>query len=205
MTILVLDIGTSGVRAAIVGPDATILHERSHEFLPDTPFDGLVEFDAVAYADLAIELARDVLTWDGLATHGEVEAIGISNQRASTVVWDRETGQPVAPAQSWQDLRTIGDCLALQAEGLFIAPNQPATKAANIWNGVDPDRTRDLCIGTPDSWMVWRLTEGASHITDASNAAISSRVRRPVKCVDVPTTPTAPTESSGSVKASSPE
>jgi len=173
MTILVLDIGTSGVRAAIVGTDATILHERSHEFLPDTPFDGLVEFDAVAYADLAIELARDVLTWDGLATHGEVEAIGISNQRASTVVWDRETGEPVAPAQSWQDLRTIGDCLALQAEGLFIAPNQPATKAANIWNGVDPDRTSDLCIGTPDSWMVWRLTEGASHITDASNAAIS--------------------------------
>ena len=168
MTILVLDIGTSGVRAAIVGPDATILAERSHEFLPDTPFDGLVEFDAAAYADLAIRLATDVL-----AEHGPVEAIGISNQRASTIVWDRATGEPVAPAQSWQDLRTIGDCLMLQAEGVFIAPNQPATKAANIWNSVDPDRERDLCVGTPDTWLVWCLTEGASHITDASNAAIS--------------------------------
>ena len=173
MTILVLDIGTSGVRAAIVGPDATILHERAHEFLPDTPFDGLVEFDAVAYADLAISLATEVLAWEGLATHGAVEAIGISNQRASTVVWDRATGIPVAPAQSWQDLRTIGDCLALQADGYRVAPNQAATKAASIWNSVDPDRTRDLCVGTPDTWMVWRLTDGASHITDASNAAIS--------------------------------
>lgn len=173
MTILVLDIGTSGVRAAIVGPDATILHERSHEFLPDTPFDGLVEYDAVAYVDLTLDLARDVLRWDGLAEHGAVEAIGISNQRATAIVWDRATGEPVAPAQSWQDLRTIGDCLALQAEGLFIAPNQPATKIANIWNGVDPDRARDLCAGTPDTWLVWRLTDGAAHVTDASNAAIS--------------------------------
>ncbi|MFN8053645.1 MAG: FGGY-family carbohydrate kinase [Acidimicrobiales bacterium] len=173
MTILVLDIGTSGVRAAIVGADATILRERSGEFLPDTPFDGLVEFDAVAYADLAIDLARRVLADNGEAGGEPVAAIGISNQRASTIVWDRATGEPVAPAQSWQDLRTIGDCLVLQAEGLFIAPNQPATKAANIWNGVDPDRERDLCVGTPDTWLVWRLTEGAEHITDASNAAIS--------------------------------
>lgn len=168
MTILVLDIGTSGVRAAIVGEDATILHEESAEYLPDTPFDGLVEFDAVGYADLAISLGRSVL-----AAHGPVEAIGISNQRASTIVWDRATGEPVAPAQSWQDLRTIGDCLGLQAHGLFIAPNQPATKAANIWNSVDPERGRDLCVGTPDTWLVWRLTHGQSHITDVSNAAIS--------------------------------
>ncbi len=173
MTILVLDLGTSGVRAAIVGPDATILDERASEFLPDTPFDGLVEFDAVAYADLAVRLGIEVLATFDEARHGAVQAIGISNQRASTVVWDRATGDPVAPAQSWQDLRTIGDCLGLQTHGLFIAPNQAATKAANIWNTVDPDRTRDLCVGTPDSWIVWRLTEGRRHITDATNAAIS--------------------------------
>lgn len=168
MSILVLDIGTSGVRAAIVAGDARIALERSQEFLPDTPFDGLVEFDAAAYADVAIELARQVL-----AEHGRVDAIGISNQRASTIVWDRATGEPVAPAQSWQDLRTIGDCLALRADGVTVAPNQPATKARNIWDAVDPDRSRDLCVGTPDTWLIWRLTGGAAHVTDASNAAVS--------------------------------
>lgn len=168
MSILVLDIGTSGVRAAIVGPDARIGLERSQEFLPDTPFDGLVEFDATAYADLAIDLARQVLV-----AHGPVDAIGISNQRASTILWDRATGEPVAPAQSWQDLRTIGDCLTLRADGVLVAPNQPATKAKNIWDSVDPDRTRDLCVGTPESWLIWRLTDGAAHVTDASNAAVS--------------------------------
>ena len=158
MTILVLDIGTSGVRACVVGSDATIVRERSQEFLPDTPFDGLVEFDAVAYVELTLELARTVLADHAAAGELPVQAIGISNQRASAIVWDRATGVPVAPAQSWQDLRTIGDCLVLQGEGLRIAPNQTATKASNIWNTVDPDRTRDLCIGTPDSWLIWCLT-----------------------------------------------
>ena len=69
MTILVLDIGTSGVRACVVGADATIVRERSQEFLPDTPFDGLVEFDAVAYVELTLELARAVL-----ADHGNMSA-----------------------------------------------------------------------------------------------------------------------------------
>ena len=88
-------------------------------------------------------------------------------------MWDRQTGEPVAPAQGWQDLRTIGECLALMAEGHPVAPNQSATKAADIWNAVDPDRTRDLCIGTPDTWLIWCLTEGRSHLTDASNSAVT--------------------------------
>ncbi|MCB1285761.1 MAG: FGGY-family carbohydrate kinase [Microthrixaceae bacterium] len=174
--ILVLDIGTSGVRSAVVDETATIVVERFAEFLPDTPFDGIVEYDAVAYNALAISVARDVLE-DYRQTPGvtdpEIDAIGISNQRASTVVWDRHTGVPVAPAQSWQDLRTIGDCLALQAAGHWTAPNQSITKAANIWNSVDPERERDLCIGTPDSWLVWSLTEGAAHITEPTNVALT--------------------------------
>ena len=174
--ILVLDIGTSGVRSAVVDETATIVVERFAEFLPDTPFDGIVEYDAVAYNALAISVARDVLE-DYRQTPGvtdpEIDAIGISNQRASTVVWDRHTGVPVAPAQSWQDLRTIGDCLALQAAGHWTAPNQSITKAANIWNSVDPERERDLCVGTPDSWLVWSLTEGAAHITEPTNVALT--------------------------------
>ena len=168
MSILVLDIGTSGVRAAMVDAPARITHELHEEFLPDTPADGLVEFDAAAYAATTLRLARQLL-----AEAGPAEALGISSQRASTIVWDRATGEPVAPALGWQDLRTLGACLVWQAEGLRFAPNQTATKAAHLCMLADPDGTRDLCIGTPDSWLVWCLTGGALHVTDASNAAVT--------------------------------
>ncbi len=167
MGILVIDLGTSGVRASIVHADGTVTNETSRQTLPDTPEQGLVEFDAREYADAALECARKTLS-----DYGPVEAVGIANQRATTVVWDRATGEPVAPAQGWQDLRTVGDCLVMAAEGFPSAPNQSATKLANILNSVDPDRRRDLCFGTPDSWLIWNLTEGAHHVTDLSNAAI---------------------------------
>ncbi len=173
MTILVIDAGTSGIRAVAVSPDGEVTHERFAEVLPDSPAAGLVEFDADAYADVALDLAAQVL-----AETGPVEGLGISTQRASTVVWDRATGRPVAPAQGWQDLRTVGDCLALAADGLRLAPNQSATKLANILDAVDPDRSADLCFGTPDSWLIWRLTGGAVHVTDASNAAVTGLMRR---------------------------
>lgn len=172
MSILVIDAGTSGIRALVVRPDATVAVEASAEMLPDTPFDGLVEFDADAYAATALDLARRVL-----AEYGPVDAVGLSTQRASAVVWDRATGRAVAPAQSWQDLRTVGDCLVLAAEGLRLAPNLTATKVPNIWDSVDPDRVRDLCVGTPDAWLVWHLTEGAVHATDLSNAAVTGLTR----------------------------
>ena len=168
MSILVIDAGTSGIRAAIVQPDGTLTADYHAEALPLSPAPGLVEFDAAVYADTAIELATTALVH-----HGTVEGVGISNQRASTVVWDRNTGEPVAAAQGWQDLRTVGDCLVLAAEGFRFAPNQSATKLANILDIVDPDRDRDLCFGTPDSWLIWRLTAGAVHVTDASNAWVT--------------------------------
>lgn len=167
MSILVIDLGTSSVRAAVVHGDARVTHERSVATLPDSPGAGLVEFDARAYIDTALECARAVLS-----EHGTVEAVGITNQRASTVVWDRGTGEPVAPAQGWQDLRTVGNCLVLGAEGMPMAPNQAATKIADILDTVDPERTRDLCFGTLDSWLVWELTEGLHHVSDLSNAAV---------------------------------
>lgn len=168
MGVLVMDIGTSAVRAAVVEPGGVVTHERYVECLPDSPSAGLVEFDADAYAETALEAARAVLS-----EVGSVNGVGISTQRATCIVWDRTTGRAVAPAQGWQDLRTLGDCLVLAADGLRFAPNQTATKARNILDAVDPERTRDLCVGTPDAWLVWKLTEGRVHATDATNAAVT--------------------------------
>jgi glycerol kinase len=166
--VLVIDIGTSSVRAGVVGPDGSVAHVHAAATLPDSPAPGLVEFDALALADAAMDCARRTL-----ADAGAVSAVGITNQRASTVVWDRATGEPVAPGLGWQDLRTVGDCLVLQAEGIRIAPNLSATKIRHLLDAVDPDRGRDLCAGTVDAWITWRLTGGVVHVSDASNAALT--------------------------------
>jgi len=169
--ILVIDVGTSSTRAAIVDESARVTHEHNRHVLPDTPAAGLVEFDARVLADAALELARAVL-----AEAGPVDGVGITNQRASTVVWDRATGEPVAPALGWQDLRTVGDCLVLQADGFRFAPNQSATKVKHLLDLHDPDRSRDLCVGTVDSWLIWNLSQGESHVTDLGNAGVTGLV-----------------------------
>jgi glycerol kinase len=102
-----------------------------------------------------------------------VAAVGIANQRASTVVWDRVTGEPVGPGVGWQDLRTAAMCVALQDEGLRLAPNESATKLAFLLDMADPDRSRDLCFGTVDAWMAWTLSAGTLHVTDPSNAGLT--------------------------------
>jgi glycerol kinase len=168
MSILVIDVGTSGVRAAVVRPDASVTAEHRVEVLPSTPAPGLVEFDPGAMANAALDVARR-----SLAEGGPVEGVGITNQRASTVVWDRATGEPVGPGLGWQDLRTVGDCLVIQAEGLRLAPNQSATKARHLLDLADPGRERDLCVGTVDSWLLWNLTEGQVHATDTTNAGLT--------------------------------
>jgi glycerol kinase len=169
MSILVVDIGTSGLRAAIVRPDATVAEVRYRALPPDTPFPGLVEFDASAMADAVLEVANQALD-----AGGPVDAVGITNQRASTIVWDRATGTPIAPAIGWQDLRTVFDCLTLASEhGIRLAPNQSATKLAAILDAQDPDRSRELCFGTVDTWVAWTLSGGELHVTDTSNAAVT--------------------------------
>ncbi len=136
--------------------------------LPSSPAPGLVEFDAAAMAAAALDVARAALA-DG----GPVAAVGIANQRASTVVWDRASGVPVGPGIGWQDLRTVGTCLVLQGEGIRLAPNASATKAQYLLDTYDPDRARDLCIGTVDTWIAWTLSGGEAHITDPTNAALT--------------------------------
>jgi glycerol kinase len=171
MSILVVDVGTSSVRAAVVRPDGTFDAVHRQATLPDTPFPGLVEFDATVLATAAMDVAAAAL-----AGGGPVDAVGVTNQRASTIVWDRATGVPVAPGLGWQDLRTVGTCLELQGEGFRLAPNASATKLAAILDQVDPDRELDLCFGTVDTWIVWHLTGGTVHVTDLSNAAVTGLV-----------------------------
>lgn len=168
--VLVVDVGTSGVRAAIADPAGALcaLHHRS--LPPSTPSPGLVEVDASAMADAVVEVAAAALR-----EHGRpVDGVGITAQRATTIVWERSTGRPVAPGLGWQDLRTVFDCITARTDhGLALAPNQSATKLAWLLDNVPGARERDLCFGTVDTWVAWVLSGGAVHVTDVSNAAIT--------------------------------
>ena len=177
--LLVVDVGSSSVRAAVVRPDATVDCARHAPLDTGTPAPGLAELDAVRLATTVLELAEAVL-----AEAGPVDGVGVANQRATAVVWERATGAPAAPAIGWQDLRTVGTCLALQADGIRLAPNMTATKVAAILDAVDPhrERARELCAGTIDSWVAWTLAGGPAgpgggvHVTDPSNAAVTGLV-----------------------------
>ena len=169
MSVLVIDVGTSGLRAAVARPDGQLAALHHVPFPPSTPFAGLVEFDAGAMAQAVLGVATAAL-----AEAGPVQAVGITAQRASTIVWDRATGEPVGPGLGWQDLRTVIDCIVAKSEhGLALAPNQSATKVAWLLNQFDPNRERDLCFGTVDTWVAWVLSGGTVHVTDHSNAAVT--------------------------------
>ena len=173
MSVLVIDVGTSGLRAAVVRADGSVdgLHHRP--FPPQSPFPGLVEFDAFAMSTAVLEVAHAAL-----ADAGPVTSVGVTAQRASTIVWDRSTGEPIGPGLGWQDLRTVIQCIMAKAEhGLALAPNQSATKIAWLLDNVPGARDRDLCFGTVDTWIAWVLTGGRSHVTDRSNAAVTGLMR----------------------------
>jgi glycerol kinase len=168
--ILSLDVGTTSIRAAIVDDQLRIRSIARRPFPPSTPFPGLVEFDATELVRLVVDA-----TAEATAGAGEpVSAVGITNQRASTIVWDRATGEPIAPALGWQDLRTVGECITARAEhDLTLAPNQSATKLGWILANTPGVADRDLAFGTVDTWLAWRLSGGEVHVTDPSNAAIT--------------------------------
>lgn len=167
MTVLVVDAGTSGVRSVAIRPDGSVAAEVHAEVLPSSPAPGLVELDATATADAAVQTALAVLE-----DVGPVEAVGITNQRASTIAWDARSGRPVGPGIGWQDLRTVGRCLGLQGEGVRIAPNASATKAEWLVQHSDLPEEH-LRIGTVDTWLAWVLSQGSSHVTDATNALVT--------------------------------
>jgi glycerol kinase len=168
MSILVVDVGTSSVRASIVRPDATVDHVQRRPLPPTVPMPGLVEFDPAAMATAVLETARQALD-----AGGPVDAIGITSQRASAIAWDANTSQPLGPGLGWQDLRTVGTCLELQAEGIRFSPSESATKFAWLLDQLPPEQRENAKLGTVDSWIAWILSGGRMHITDSSNAGVT--------------------------------
>ena len=129
MSILVVDIGTSGLRAGVVRNDGSLNFLNYEACRPSTPAPGLVEFDAQQMADAVLRVCNQTIEQSKLTD--TIDAVGITNQRASTVIWSKSTGKPFGQAIGWQDLRTVGECMAAAAEhGIKLAPNQTATKAA---------------------------------------------------------------------------
>lgn len=172
MKSLVIDVGTSGLRAAIVSDDASVSHLAYEEFAPRSPAGGLVEFDASAMWDAVLRVATAAMNGTS------VDSVGITNQRASTIVWRASTGQPIGPALGWQDLRTVGDCIGYRMQhNLAFAPNQTATKAVWMLNNYIADvgerASDDIRIGTVDTWLTWKLTNGQSFVTDTTNAGVT--------------------------------
>ena len=178
--VLAIDQGTSSSRAVRFDADLRVLHTAQQEFEQIYPHPGWVEHDPEAiWASVEATLA-------GVAQEGErVDAIGITNQRETTLLWDRRTGECVYNAIVWQDRRTAEDCRRLRAAGveddvsartgLRLDPYFSATKLAWILEHVDGARRRadagELAFGTVDSFLLWRLTGGRTHATDATNAS----------------------------------
>ncbi len=182
--ILALDQGTTSSRAIVFDADAVQVSVAQREFAQHFPADGWVEHDADDIFDSTLAVARDAIVQAGL-TVSEIAAIGITNQRETTLVWDRRTGQPVHRAIVWQDRRTAEYCDRLEGEGfgdavtastgLLLDPYFSATKVAWLLDNVDGCRAAaergELAFGTVDTWLMWRLTGGRVHRTDATNAS----------------------------------
>lgn len=164
----VVDVGSTSIRVSAVDDDGNIKRSVRAPVRADMPSEGFVEHDAFALASDTISLANQLIS-----EVGAVDAIGITNQRATTVVWDRVSGEPAGPAVSWRDLRTIGTCLMLREQGIWLPPSASATKLSFLLEMADPDRTRDLCFGTLDTWLAWCLSNRTVHATDATNAAVT--------------------------------
>ena len=182
--ILALDQGTSSSRAMLFDEEGTPVATEQREFPQIYPQAGWVEHDPEAIWSSQLEAAQDVLRKSGVAPE-QVAAVGITNQRETTIVWERATGKPIANAIVWQCRRTAEQCDELRRQGLepFIRERTglvldayfSATKLRWLLDHV-PDAQRraeagDLCFGTVDSWLIYRLTGGRVHATDASNAS----------------------------------
>lgn len=174
---LVVDVGTTGLRASVVDDSLDIVTFEHRSCPPTSPAPGLVEFDAAEMAAKALDAARAALASFG----GPVDAVGITNQRASVVVWDRATGEPIGPGLGWQDLRTVMECIMAKAEhGWPLAPNQSATKLQWLLANTPGAGDRDLCAGTIDSWIAWTLSNGDLHVSDHTNASATTTGLRAV-------------------------
>ena len=181
--ILSLDQGTTSSRAIIFNKRGEILSIAQKEFRQIFPRSGWVEHDANEIWSTQIGVVNEALAGMDI-TAGKIAAIGITNQRETTVIWDRKTGKPIHHAIVWQDRRTAEVCDRLKANGdeklvqsktgLVIDAYFSGTKIQWLLDNVSGAREKanrgELAFGTIDSWLIWKLTGGALHITDASNA-----------------------------------
>ena len=177
--ILAIDQGTTSTRAILFGPDLLPVAQSQQEFPQHFPQSGWVEHDPEDLWRTTVETCRKA------ASGATPAAIGITNQRETAVIWERDTGRPIHPAIVWQDRRTSGVCAQLKKEGceamvaertgLLLDPYFSATKFPWMLDRVDGAReaaeSGKLLAGTVDSWLLWRLTDGAVHATDATNAS----------------------------------
>ncbi|MEJ8816554.1 glycerol kinase GlpK [Lacibacter sp. H407] len=182
--ILALDQGTTSSRAIVFGHDGSIVSVAQKEFKQIFPQPGWVEHDPEEIWSTQLGVAAEAITKAGLSTEN-IHAIGITNQRETTVVWDRNTGKPVYNAIVWQDRRTADFCDELKRKNLHILIQQrtglvvdayfSASKVKWILDNVEGARARaekgELCFGTVDTWLLWNLTKGQVHATDVTNAS----------------------------------
>jgi len=183
-TILSIDQGTTSSRAIVFDATGKALATAQKEFAQHYPHDGWVEHDAEEIWSTTLDVCREVTAGGGVDAKA-IAAIGITNQRETTIVWDRSTGKPVYRAIVWQDRRTAEHCDRLRAAGheeqvadktgLLLDPYFSATKLAWILDNVDGARDKaergELAFGTVDCFLLWRLTGGREHATDATNAS----------------------------------
>lgn len=185
--LLSIDQGTTSTRALIFDQLGHLVSTEQSEFSQHFPNDGWVEHSPEEIWESTVKVVGDVLSRFDFQ-RDEISGIGITNQRETTVVWDRETGKPIYPAIVWQDRRTADFCQTLKAQGLedtvsdktglLIDPYFSASKVRWILDNVEGARERaengELAFGTIDCFLLWRLTGGESHMTDATNASRTS-------------------------------
>ncbi|NBR79553.1 MAG: hypothetical protein EBT71_05890 [Alphaproteobacteria bacterium] len=183
--ILSIDQGTTSSRALAIDESGHVQGVAQQEFRQIFPEDGWVEHDANEIWDTTLAVCKRVLQDCGADNFA---GIAITNQRETVVLWERATGKPLHHAIVWQDRRTAQSCEALRAAGheatitaktgLLLDPYFSASKIGWLLDHVPDTRARaeagELACGTIDSWLVWQLTKGASHATDATNAARTS-------------------------------
>ncbi len=182
--ILAIDQGTTSTRAIVFDSAMGVVASHQKEFEQHFPNSGWVEHDPLDLWDTTLATCHDALRTAGISA-GQISAIGITNQRETTIVWDKTTGEPIYNAIVWQDRRTADQCRSLrdagheemitQRTGLLVDPYFSSTKLSWILDHVDGARARaakgELLFGTVDSFLIWKLTGGAVHATDATNAA----------------------------------
>ncbi len=182
--ILAIDQGTTSSRAIVFGQDQSMLGSAQQEFAQHFPKSGWVEHDAEEIWEGVIEVCKAAIEDAGLRAEN-IAAIGITNQRETTLVWDRKTGKPIYNAIVWQDRRTSEFCADLKEQGLeaevtersglLLDPYFSGTKLRWLLENVEGARAKaengDLVFGTIDTFLIWRLTGGKRHVTDATNAA----------------------------------